>query len=69
MVSPVEALGGQEPGRPVRDPQALRRAPVAHQGRGHDFDLVTLAQHQGRSKGHAPLSRLTHRKTDYNTQH
>jgi hypothetical protein len=33
------------------------------------FLAVTLAQRQGRSKGHAPLSRLTHCKTTYDTRH
>ena len=137
-------LGGQEPGRPVRDPQPPRRAPVIHQRRRDDLDLVdlrrppgpprvpqgrdpaglialapgdhrrpgharqpgdlrvrhpvgrqqdhpgplrqagrharqpgqvsqllaiALAQRQGRSKGHAPLSRQSNRKTTYDTRH
>ena len=33
-------LGGQEPGRPVRDPEALRRPPVIGQRRDHDVGLV-----------------------------
>ena len=35
-------LRGQEPGRPVRDPQPRRRPAVIGQGRDHDLDLVDL---------------------------
>ena len=35
----------------------------------HRASAVALAQRQGRSKGHAPLSRQSHRKTTFNTRH
>lgn len=40
-------FGGQEPGRPVRDPQPFRRPAVVHQRRGDDLDLVDLRQPAG----------------------
>jgi NAD(P)-dependent dehydrogenase (short-subunit alcohol dehydrogenase family) len=78
VVSSVLAIGAADVRRmfktnvygPIWISQAY--APVlARSGGGAftEFLAVTLAQGQRRSKGHAPLSRQSHRKTTYDTRH